>query len=393
MIKEEFVGKRVMNMMLIFLITVAYTVALCVKEGVYLDKVICLILIDVAFFLLFAFILERNRNRSSISRNKETDYGKIVQGYGLAALLGFGCSFFPEFAKPVLILPLVVTALGNMELAFISSTYLWLVMGMIMSCTGMEMTSGVMLILFGIVLAKTLEDEKMDVWHVILVVCLSISFPVLFYYINYETSQMTLMIWGAVEGLAISGFLGMFDEKMQTARDEEVENKLDDILDKEYPLAKELKNFSKKEYLHAKRVSLLSAECAALLGRDSDLCRAAGFYYRIGILEGDKITENGVKLAMRHCFPSDVAKIIYEYYGEYTKPSTIESAIVQMVDGVVKKMEVLDSNAMKSEWNQNMVIYQTLNDFSAQGMYDESGLSMNMFLKIREYLVNREHLM
>ena len=96
---------------------------------------------------------------------------------------------------------------------------------------------------------------------------------------------------------------------------------------------------------------------------------------------------------MRHCFPSDVAKIIYEYYGEYTKPSTIESAIVQMVDGVVKKMEVLDSNAMKSEWNQNMVIYQTLNDFSAQGMYDESGLSMNMFLKIREYLVNREHLM
>ena len=149
----------------------------------------------------------------------------------MAALLGFGCSFFPEFVKPVLILPLVVTALGNMELAFISSTYLWLVMGMIMSCTGMEMTSGVMLILFGIVLAKTLEDEKMDVWHVILVVCLSISFPVLFYYINYETSQMTLMIWGAVEGLAISGFLGMFDEKMQTARDEEVENKLDDILD------------------------------------------------------------------------------------------------------------------------------------------------------------------
>ena len=60
---------------------------------------------------------------------------------------------------------------------------------------------------------------------------------------------------------------------------------------------------------------------------------------------------------------------------------------------VVKEMEVLDSNAMKSEWNQNMVIYQTLNDFSAQGMYDESGLSMNMFLKIREYLVNREHLM
>ena len=40
-----------------------------------------------------------------------------------------------------------------------------------------------------------------------------------------------------------------------------------------------------------------------------------------------------------------------------------------------------------------MVIYQTLNEFSAQGLYDQSGLSMNMFLKIREYLVKEEALL
>ena len=34
-----------------------------------------------------------------------------------------------------------------------------------------------------------------------------------------------------------------------------------------------------------------------------------------------------------------------------------------------------------------MVIYQTLNELSATGMYDESGLSMNQFLKVRELLV------
>ena len=37
-----------------------------------------------------------------------------------------------------------------------------------------------------------------------------------------------------------------------------------------------------------------------------------------------------------------------------------------------------------------MVIYQTLNEYSASGIYDQSGLGMNMFLKIREYLVNEE---
>ncbi len=85
--------------------------------------------------------------------------------------------------------------------------------------------------------------------------------------------------------------------------------------------------------------------------------------------------------------------MISEYNGELALPSTTESAIVHMVDGLIKKLEVLDSQTMSSEWNQDMVIYQTLNDFSAMGMYDKSGLSMNMFLKIREYLVKEEKLL
>ena len=62
-----------------------------------------------------------------------------------------------------------------------------------------------------------------------------------------------------------------------------------------------------------------------------------------------------------------------------------------MVNGLVKKIEVFDSYTMASEWNQDMVIYQTLNEYSASGIYDQSGLGMNMFLKIREYLVNEEN--
>ena len=40
-----------------------------------------------------------------------------------------------------------------------------------------------------------------------------------------------------------------------------------------------------------------------------------------------------------------------------------------------------------------MVIYQTLNEFSTNGMYDNAGMSMNMFLKIREYLVQEGDLL
>ena len=40
-----------------------------------------------------------------------------------------------------------------------------------------------------------------------------------------------------------------------------------------------------------------------------------------------------------------------------------------------------------------MVIYQTLNDESSSGIYDSSGLTMNQFLKIREFLAKEEELL
>ena len=107
-------------------------------------------------------------------------------------------------------------------------------------------------------------------------------------------------------------------------------------------------------------------------------------------MEGEPLTESGIRIAQEHCFPEDVIRIISEYDGETAPPSSLESAIVHMVNGLVKKIEVFDSYTMASEWNQDMVIYQTLNEYSASGIYDQSGLGMNMFLKIREYLVNEE---
>ena len=64
-----------------------------------------------------------------------------------------------------------------------------------------------------------------------------------------------------------------------------------------------------------------------------------------------------------------------------------------MVDALVTKIELLDQDTMSSTWNQDMVIYQTLNELSQKGIYDESGISINQFLKIREKLVREDSLL
>lgn len=123
-----------------------------------------------------------------------------------------------------------------------------------------------------------------------------------------------------------------------------------------------------------------------------DLCAAAGFYYRIGNWEGAPYVENGVKKAEALCFPEKVIQIIAEYYGEEEKPSSPESALVHIVDALVIKLEKMKEGVGLSQWNKEMIIYQTLNEFSSSGIYDVSGLGMNQFLKIREYLTKEESL-
>ena len=117
---------------------------------------------------------------------------------------------------------------------------------------------------------------------------------------------------------------------------------------------------------------------------------AAAFYYRLGKIEGEPEIDNAVKVANNLCFPREVITILSEYEGILRRPSTPESAICHMIDKVVTKLELFDDETMSSNWNQDMVIYQTLNELSSSGIYDDSGLSMNQFLKVRERLVQED---
>ena len=97
-------------------------------------------------------------------------------------------------------------------------------------------------------------------------------------------------------------------------------------------------------------------------------------------------------IAQSNCFPREVVDILAEYNGEDALPSTRESALVHMVEALVTRFEILDKNTVSSTWNYEVVIYQTMNETSATGIYDASGLTMNQFLKIREFFVKGENL-
>jgi hypothetical protein len=161
-------------------------------------------------------------------------------------------------------------------------------------------------------------------------------------------------------------------------------------MDEHYHLQREIKRYSTVDYNHAVRTSQVAMHLAAKIGADEQLARAGGFYYRVGKLEGEPFVENGVRVARNNCFSERLVAILEEYNGEKRLPSTIESAIVQIADMIVTKFELLDRDTFSTTWNRDIVIYQSMNEKSSEGLYDNSGLSMNQFLAIRETLVKEE---
>lgn len=384
--KERVVGKRLLNVFLMLFITLAAIGTIGYSRTIWFDSMLAIILVSIIFFMLFLFVLEHDRSKRALSKNYETNFRKVLKGYLIAAVIAVVCSFMPEFLRPVIVIPICMIAFSNQGIALSVGIFWNAMLALTLGCHVQELVMYCLMTLFGAMLAEAMEYSRIF-WYEIIIFSISVMMPGIFYYLTYQEVRMNLFFLGAVEGAFICVLMVIFFQRTVKVRDLEVSTMLDDMLDESFSMVQELSRFSRKDYRHARRVSELAGNCAKVVGADEKICKAAGFYYRIGIIDGEPIRESGIRIAQEQCFPEEVIQIISEYNDEEYLPSTVESAIIHMVDGVIKKMEVLDQTTMASEWNQDMVIYQTLNEFSAKGLYDKAGLSMNMFLKIREYLV------
>lgn len=163
-----------------------------------------------------------------------------------------------------------------------------------------------------------------------------------------------------------------------------------EILSPDYSLLKSMKKFSSLDLSHALKVSAFSKEAAKIAGADILSSAAGGLYYRFPKMFSRNVSDEAIKILEDHSFPREVIDIIYEYKGEMKKPSSQESAIVLVVDSVIQRFELVTNGTMDNSWNQSIMTYQVVNDISQNGILDESGLSQNQLLKIRDMLAKAD---
>lgn len=379
--------------MLMLAATAGLAAALPVTFGFAADQIITGIFLSVLFFLLFVLSLIHARADGSIAGNRAVDYTLIRNVYIVFCILTYGFSFLPEYTAPVVLVSVFLGVVSAQLPALAVSICLNILLCITVHANFYELCAYVFLSLAGCLFTELLKQEKNRIGILVILPCMEVVTAALFHYLADYTFDRNTILYAAAGGLITDLLILLLFGKIKKYAQNGKTRSLAAIMEEDYPLLAEIRKYSKADYEHAKKVSDLCERCAPSIGADPAVAKAAGFYYRLGKIEGEPpYVENGVLIAQSNCFPREVVDILAEYNGEDALPSTKESALIHMVEALVTRFEILDKNTVSSTWNYEVVIYQTMNETSATGIYDASGLTMNQFLKIREFFVKGENL-
>lgn len=390
MIEEKISKYRVWPIIGMISSVIAATGVLCYLNKLEIDQIICLSFLVISFVPLIVMELIFQRRREMIGNNNQTNYKRVLFGFILTSIILVGISFMPEYFRPVIILPILMSAFSNDLLGLITGIFYTIILSLTTGGNIYELLAYMMLVLVGGMLSKMLKHVEYRLLIGMIYLFSSVLFPNIFYYFTHEEIAFENLALGIGNGFVVAVYVIAFYPNIREKTVREKHYYYGDILADDFVQVREIREYAPADYAHARKVSELAYKYALKLDLDADLAAAAGFYYRLGKWQGDPPIEKGVLKAQELCFPEALIQILKEYNATDELPSTPESALVHMIDSILVKMELLDKNVGTSQWNREVLINQALNEFSSAGYYDKSGLSINTFINIRTWLTREE---
>lgn len=389
--KEEKISiYRVLPIVGIFLSIMATTGVLCGINKMEIDQVLCVLFVIVGFMPVLIFELVLERKLGNIGNNIQSTYKRIVMGILICCVLLIVMSFLPEFYRPVMLLPLIMSAFSNAHISSSISLLFNILLTLTTGSSFYELLAYIILIVIAISFSKALGQAEYRPLISMVFMFSCVLFPSVFCYLSNDEIIVANFLYCFVHGGLVTIYTIVFYPKERQITEEEIPRTYEYLLEEDYIQIREVRAYSMAEYNHARKVSDIAFKYANTLGLNAQLAAAGGFYYRLGRWEGEPVIENGVKKAESLCFPVELIQILKEYNAEEMLPSTPESALIHIIDALLIKVELLEKEVGESQWNREVLIYQTLNEFSTAGLYDKSGLSINGFIKIREWLAKEE---
>lgn len=163
-----------------------------------------------------------------------------------------------------------------------------------------------------------------------------------------------------------------------------------EILDPEFELLVQLKNFSKEEYNHTIYTAVLCTKLASKLSLDENLTKALGYYHRIGLIRGDNSWECVSKLLNEYDIPGEVSALLKEYLDKDSYVISKEIGVLMFADTVVSAISYLFSKDKDTQINFDKLINTVFDKKLASGVLANSKVSFYDISVMKKVLIEEK---
>lgn len=334
-------------------------------------------------YTAFLFAFEYDYITNDVVNNIHFEISRLVMLYSVLFAISATLSVFKIKCSIVMAVTLLLSSILPFYTGMELSIYIFIYTAVFYKYESMETIVYLSLMLMGLMFSKAFKNEKNR--QLLILVIFAIMF-VMLYLLQFADGRVTeylLLINNSIVAVINILLMQMGYMLMKRYAKKDIPLATKTILDENFPLVILMKNSSRSKYNHARKVALLSSKVARVIGVDVELAMTGGFYYALCDNDEDDPIEFASALGRKNALPPQVISIISEYKGIKKPIRTREGAVIEIVDQLITDLPKLDSKEIPPQ----IVIISKLNDISTSGILDESGLSMNSFIKLRDYLV------
>lgn len=289
------------------------------------------------------FVVDKSLQNKDLLMENDKSIIRFVITFFISLVCAFLFPLLPKEGCPYLCIFIGLLFFSD-ELIALSSGAVLLGISLLLRTDGDILTFFVYFIpaLFGVLLFEGIKEQGKTGRALILSLLVQLlTLLMSAVLLPYDTFNFVMMMYPAANVLVNLLVLLIFLKIYSVRFIYQIEDKFMDINDPECDLLVQLKNHAKDEYYNAIHTAYLCSRIAIKLGINDAVCKACGYYHRIGMLKGNNDWSEVNEILLENRFPEDVIACLREYLDKDAYISSKEVVVLMFADTIVSSIRYL----------------------------------------------------
>lgn len=382
-LKKKYSYKRIFFIVLMVVVTVVMDFAISFFTKMDEYDLINLIITSLILLVVAVIWLEFDRVSHDFSDEKYGNYGRIFVTFMISCVMIVGCCFFKLTVIPISIISLGISIITGPVTGIVFGSYFSVIYFSVLNVDYRFFVLYLILTIVGATLARLFCDKETYIGGSIIMLCTYVICCIGIFFAVDQIISLEAILYAAINGVLSVGISIFHGIIISTRIDNVQSKKIEALIHEDCNIRLEMHEKNPESYFESVAISEMAYVAAGTIGADANLAKAAGLYSKVGIIAGENIETNNTIVSDIYDFPTNLIQILHELALKDGKPTSKESGIVYMAMKCNKAFGVLKNDTIRNGWNKEIVLQQVFNNATNDGSLENSGITMNEFVKIK----------